>query len=102
MRNSKFTVSRPKKIKIKIIHYLLEDEEIWLKSVCRWFNHSKGWGFVNLGKLFVFVLLSISIRDGNPSNFKVGQKSLKKNPDFSHIADSWNFSKLWIFGLQIL
>ena len=41
--------------------YLLEVKEIWFKSVCRWFNHSKGWGFVNLGKLFVGVLLKIAI-----------------------------------------
>ena len=23
----------------------------WYRGVCRWFNHVKGWGFVNLGKL---------------------------------------------------
>ena len=39
--------------------YLLE--EIWFKSVCRWFNHSKGWGCVNLGKLYVGMLLKIAI-----------------------------------------
>ena len=25
-----------------------EDEEVWFEGVCKWFNPTKGWGFLNI------------------------------------------------------
>ncbi len=82
-----------------------------LNNSQRRINHQVNMRFqcVNDGKYLVYYLLQLfwfMYQIGmSSSNFGVGfgflQKSVYKKTDISRIEDSWNFSGLWIFGLQI-